>query len=77
MRVTNLKTKANTLRMADKKDPVSFSTAELNLRVRLDRRGRLLRMTEEGFVMDIQHCTTVGSGEKPAPGCPLHIWCCP
>lgn len=45
MRVTNLKTKANTLRMADK-DPVSFSTAELNLRVRLDRRGRLLRMTE-------------------------------
>lgn len=31
MRVTNLKTKANTLRMADK-DPVSFSTAELNLK---------------------------------------------
>lgn len=76
MRVTNLKTKANTLRMADK-DPVSFSTAELNLRVRLDYGCRLLGMTEEGFVMDVQHCTTVGSGEKPAPGCPLHIWCCP
>lgn len=70
MRVTNLKTKASTLRMADKKDPVSFNTAELNLRVRLDRRGRLLRMTEQGFVIDVQHCTTVGSGEEVCASLP-------
>ena len=63
MRVTNLKTKANTLRMADKKDPRSFNTAELNLRVRLDWRGRLLRRREQGFVRDIQHRPTAGSGE--------------
>lgn len=77
MRVTDVKTKASTLRTAGKKDPVSFNTAELNLRLRLNRRGRLLRMTEQGFVIDVQHCTTVGSGEEVCASLPLHIWCCP
>ena len=77
MRVTNLKTQAHTLRMADKKDPRSFSTAELNLRVGLDWRGRLLRRREQGFVRDIPHCPTAGSGEEVCARGPLHIQCCP